>query len=165
MKAPVVRAVPSIYCSTLVPFRPLTAALSSTTSSAISIFRHKAKSVSTSSKPRLVSPSNFSMPPSHQHEDGKSNILVFGGGNFGSCLADHLGDSSHSVYMWSRSKDLVEHFNEFHRNPQFLRDHTFSDNVKAVGPEFPPESLIKDMDVLLFAIPTEGVRYALLYIY
>jgi hypothetical protein len=37
-------------------------------------------------------------------------ILVFGSGNFGSCLADHLGDSEHEVSMWSREKSFVEYF-------------------------------------------------------
>ena len=88
----------------------------------------------------------------------KSKILVFGAGNFGSCLADHLGDSSHSVYMWSRTESLVKHFNEYHRNPEALQDHEFSDSITAVGPEFPSAEMIQNMDVLLFAIPTEGVR-------
>ena len=159
MKPPAVRAVP-IYCSSVKPLRPLTAIVSATTSTLSTALRHKttASFSSTAPKARRVSPSNFTMPPSQQHDDHKSKILVFGGGNFGSCLADHLGDSSHSVYMWSRSAELVEHFNKHHQNPHFLRDHTFPDNVIAVGPEFPSRDLVKQMDVLLFAIPTEGVR-------
>lgn len=88
----------------------------------------------------------------------KSTVLVFGAGNFGSCLADHLGDSSHKVYMWSRSEELVKHFNQYHRNVEVLKDHAFAESITAVGPEFPSSELIQNMDVLLFAIPTEGVR-------
>ena len=94
----------------------------------------------------------------HQHHGQKSKVLVFGAGNFGSCLADHLGDSSHTVYMWSRSENLVKHFNQYRRNPEVLQDHLFAQSITAVGPEFPSAELIQDMDVLLFAIPTEGVR-------
>lgn len=159
MKPPAVRAVP-IYCSSLHSLRPLTTGFATTSS--LSTLRHKANFTSTGSKARLVSPSNFAMPPSQQHDDNKCKILVFGSGNFGSCLADHLGDSSHSVYMWSRSAELVQYFNQHHRHPQFLRDHVFPETITAVGPEFPTESLIKGMDVLLFAIPTEGVRYNVL---
>lgn len=97
--------------------------------------------------------------PVEDHE--KSKVLVFGAGNFGSCLADHLGDSLHTVYMWSRSEQLVQHFNEHHRNLEYLKDHTFPDSVKAIGPEFLSEDVIRNVDVLLFAIPTEGVRAAL----
>lgn len=91
-------------------------------------------------------------------ESDKSKVLVFGAGNFGSCLADHLGDSSHDVLMWSRSENLVKHFNAHHRNPEFLKDHVFPDCVQAVGPEFPSAEMIQNADVLLFAIPTQGVR-------
>ena len=95
---------------------------------------------------------------SHNQCDKKSKVLVFGAGNFGSCLADHLGDSSHTVYMWSRSEKLVSHFNQYHRNPEALQDHEFAESITAVGPEFPSADLVRGMDVLLFAIPTEGVR-------
>ncbi|KAL7285097.1 hypothetical protein ACG7TL_000189 [Trametes sanguinea] len=94
----------------------------------------------------------------HQQCDKKSKVLVFGAGNFGSCLADHLGDSSHIVFMWSRSENLVKHFNQHHRNPEVLQDHQFAESITAVGPEFPSPELVQQMDVLLFAIPTEGVR-------
>ena len=106
---------------------------------------------------RLIYPTGFKMLP-HQQNGHKSKVLVFGAGNFGSCLADHLGDSSHTVYMWSRSENLVKHFNQFHRNPEALQDHLFAESITAVGPEFPSAKLVQNMDVLLFAIPTEGVR-------
>jgi len=99
------------------------------------------------------------MPP--QNPSNHSNILVLGAGSFGSCLADHLGDSDHHVFMWSRSQNIVDHFNKHRRNPEFLQDHEFSDHITAVGPQFPDEDLLKKMDVLLFAIPTEGVRATL----
>ncbi|TFK56570.1 NAD-dependent glycerol-3-phosphate dehydrogenase [Heliocybe sulcata] len=99
--------------------------------------------------------------PSSSVSHPKCNILVLGAGNFGSCLADHLGDSDHNVCMWSRSAELVKTFNETHQNPECLQDHVFPDNIKAIGPELPSADVIKGMDVLLFAIPTEGVRETL----
>ena len=85
-------------------------------------------------------------------------ILVLGAGSFGSCLADHLGDSEHHVYLWSRSKEFCDHFNQHYRSIHQLRDHQFSTHITAVGPEFPDRALIDKIDILLFAIPTEGVR-------
>lgn len=108
---------------------------------------------------RVVKPSNFVMPEPTNGAVCKARVLVFGAGNFGSCLADHLGDSAHEVFMWSRSAKVVEHFNAHHRNPDFLKDHVFPESIKAVGPDFPSAELIRSMDVLLFAIPTQGVRY------
>ncbi|KAF9244512.1 6-phosphogluconate dehydrogenase [Melanogaster broomeanus] len=91
----------------------------------------------------------------------KSKVLVLGAGNFGSCLADHLGDSNHEVYIWSRHTSFVDHFNLHHRNPDYLKDHVFSSNIRAVGPDIPNEEMIQQMDVVLFAIPTQGVRETL----
>lgn len=91
----------------------------------------------------------------------KSKILVLGAGNFGSCLADHLGDCDHEVYIWSRHASFVEHFNVHHRNPTYLKNHVFSSNIRAVGPEIPDKEKIQQMDVVLFAIPTQGLRYYL----
>ncbi|EIM92296.1 glycerol-3-phosphate dehydrogenase [Stereum hirsutum FP-91666 SS1] len=91
----------------------------------------------------------------------KSKVLVLGAGNFGSCLADHLGDSSHDVYMWSREEDLIDYFNQHHKNLRYLTDHDFSLSVQAIGPELPSAEFIKTVDVILFAIPTEGVRSTL----
>ncbi|KAG5647544.1 hypothetical protein DXG03_008897 [Asterophora parasitica] len=89
------------------------------------------------------------------HPTTRSRVLVFGAGNFGSCLASHLGDSQHDVYMWAREESTVKYFNEHHRNPLYLRDHQFPSNITAVGPELPGKELINTMDVLLFAIPTQ----------
>lgn len=90
----------------------------------------------------------------------KSRVLVLGAGNFGSCLADHLGDCDHEVFLWSRKAGFAEYFNLHHRNPDYLKDHAFSTNIRGVGPEIPSKDMIQQMDVVLFSIPTQGLRYA-----
>ncbi|KIM88587.1 hypothetical protein PILCRDRAFT_95323 [Piloderma croceum F 1598] len=94
--------------------------------------------------------------PTHIHK-----VLIFGAGNFASCLADHLGDSEHEVYLWSRKLSFVQHFNLHHRNPDYLKEHSFSHNIQAVGPDLPDKEFIRGMEVLLFAIPTQAVRETL----
>lgn len=91
---------------------------------------------------------------------GPSKVLIFGAGNFGSCLASHLGDSQHDVYMWAREENIVSHFNKHKRNPVYLKDHEFPQSITAVGPALPSKEFIEGMDVLLFAIPTQFLRYA-----
>ncbi|KAJ7170114.1 glycerol-3-phosphate dehydrogenase [Mycena filopes] len=103
-------------------------------------------------------PFRFTMPASKPQPAANSKVLILGAGNFGSCLADHLGDSDHSVFLWSRDKIVVEHFNTQHRNPRYLPEHDFSKNIKAVGPDLPDGDFINEMDVLLFAIPTQFLR-------
>jgi len=87
-----------------------------------------------------------------------SKILVFGAGNFGSCLADHLADSEHSVFLWSREEEVVKSLNEKHRNPKYLKDHVFPEGITAIGPEFPNKEVVDNVDAILFAIPTQGLR-------
>ncbi|KDR85401.1 hypothetical protein GALMADRAFT_234257 [Galerina marginata CBS 339.88] len=90
-----------------------------------------------------------------------SKVLVFGAGNFGSCLASHLGDSQHDVYMWAREENIVKHFNLHQRNLVYLTDHVFPPSVTAVGPQIPDADFINNVDVLLFAIPTQFLRATL----
>ena len=87
-----------------------------------------------------------------------SRVLVLGAGNFGSCLADHLADSTHRVYLWARSKQLVDTFNKERRNDKYLTDHVFPEGIEAIGPELPGAELLKEVDVVLFAVPTQGLR-------
>jgi hypothetical protein len=108
---------------------------------------------------RHVQPLKFAMYPHHTTPTHISKVLIFGAGNFASCLADHLGDSEHQVYLWSRKLSFVKHFNLYHRNPDYLKEHLFSNNIQAVGPDMPNKEFIRGMEVLLFAIPTQAVRY------
>ena len=107
--------------------------------------------------PAISMPSNSPSP--------KCKVLVLGAGNFGSCLADHLGDSDHEVFMWSRERSVVDYFNEHHKNPQYLKGHCFPPTIRAVGPDLPGADFINRMDVLLFAIPTQGLRYFFPHVY
>ncbi|KIY63024.1 glycerol-3-phosphate dehydrogenase [Cylindrobasidium torrendii FP15055 ss-10] len=101
------------------------------------------------------------MPSSKPQPENNSKVLVLGAGNFGSCLADHLGDSDHDVYLYAREAHIVETFNKDHHNPDYLKDHLFSENIHAIGPDFPSKELVNEMDVLLFAIPTQFLRATL----
>ncbi|KAF8078822.1 glycerol-3-phosphate dehydrogenase [Lyophyllum atratum] len=108
--------------------------------------------------PNFISSSKRFMSSPRNSPFQSSRVLVFGSGNFGSCLASHLGDSQHDVYMWARDESIVTYFNEHHRNPTYLREHQFPANITAVGPELPSKDLMDTMDVLLFAIPTQFLR-------
>ncbi|KAJ7193373.1 glycerol-3-phosphate dehydrogenase [Mycena pura] len=106
----------------------------------------------------LPLPFRFTMPTSKAQPDANSKVLILGAGNFGSCLAEHLGDSDHRVFLWSREEPLVKHFNLHHKNLKYLLEHDFSKNITAVGPELPDGEFVNEMDVLLFAIPTQFLR-------
>ena len=121
-------------------------------------------SISRRPRPRAALSSDrvatFDMSHSPASTPPKTRVCVLGAGNFGSCLADHLGDSEHEVLLWSRDAEQVKHFNLYHRNKDYLQDHEFPDIITAIGPELPSRETIASLDVLLFAIPTEGLRLA-----
>ncbi|KAF7311084.1 Glycerol-3-phosphate dehydrogenase [NAD(+)] [Mycena chlorophos] len=100
----------------------------------------------------------FKMATSKAQPESNSRVLILGAGNFGSCLAEHLGDSDHRVFLWAREQSVVEHFNATRKHLKYLPSHTFSSNVSAVGPALPDAAFINSMDVLLFAIPTQFLR-------
>jgi glycerol-3-phosphate dehydrogenase len=112
---------------------------------------------------RQLRSSAFKMVHSKPQPLQNSKVLIFGAGNFGSCLASHLGDSQHDVFMWAREQSLVNYFNEHHRNLFYLKDHIFPSNITAVGPELPNKEFLNQMDVLLFAIPTQFLRRVFLF--
>ncbi|KAF7307132.1 Glycerol-3-phosphate dehydrogenase [NAD(+)] [Mycena indigotica] len=100
----------------------------------------------------------YQMATSKVQPESNSKVLILGAGNFGSCLAEHLGDSDHRVFLWAREEDVVKHFNSTQKHSKYLPDHTFSKNIVAVGPELPDGTFINEMDVVLFAIPTQFLR-------
>ncbi|KAG8716723.1 translational elongation factor EF-1 alpha [Ceratobasidium sp. 394] len=89
-----------------------------------------------------------------------SRVLVLGAGNFGSCLADHLADSTHQVYLWARSRQLIDTFNKERRNEKYLTDHMFPEGIEAIGPDLPSAGFLGEVDVVLFAVPTQALRAA-----
>ncbi|KAJ7070807.1 glycerol-3-phosphate dehydrogenase [Mycena amicta] len=97
----------------------------------------------------------YKMATSKAQPESNSKVLILGAGHFGCCLAEHLGDSDHRVSLWAREEAVVKHFNSTHKHPKYLPEHTFHKNVVAVGPQLPD---INDMDVVLFAIPTQFLR-------
>ncbi|KAG9093660.1 hypothetical protein FS749_013996 [Ceratobasidium sp. UAMH 11750] len=90
-----------------------------------------------------------------------SRVLVLGAGNFGSCLADHLADSTHQVYLWARSRQLIDTFNKERRNEKYLTDHMFPEGIEAIGPDLPSAGFLGEVDVVLFAVPTQALRRVL----
>jgi glycerol-3-phosphate dehydrogenase (NAD(P)+) len=92
----------------------------------------------------------------HEHAHSKESILVFGGGNFGTCLADHLAYLDHRVVLYLRDIHSAQSINEKHRNPKYLSSFQLCDSLKATS-ELNKE-LVQSFSVLLFAIPTQNLR-------
>lgn len=96
-----------------------------------------------------------------QSSSDVKKVLVLGSGNFGSCLADHLADMNHQVFIYSRSQETVDSLNNYHKNPKYLTDHIFPKSLTALGPALPNSTFVQSCDVLVFAIPTQSMRSVL----
>ncbi|MDE3268650.1 MAG: NAD(P)-dependent glycerol-3-phosphate dehydrogenase [Pseudomonadota bacterium] len=87
-----------------------------------------------------------------------ATILILGAGNFGTCLACHLGNLGHAVLIWTRSQATVAAINEEHRNDRYLTDIQLPTNVRATSDI---SDALAASDILLLAVPTQALRSVL----
>ena len=89
----------------------------------------------------------------------QESILVLGSGNFGTCLAQHLGLKGHKVTMWARSKEVAEGINKNHINPKYLNSIKLDQHITAVCDL---EKLnISKFSTIVLAVPTQFLRATL----
>ena len=51
-----------------------------------------------------------------------ATIFVLGAGNFGTCLAGHLGKIGHEVIVWHRSAEVLQSIAVSRRNNRYLSE-------------------------------------------
>lgn len=91
-------------------------------------------------------------------QQGLENIFILGGGNFGTCLANHLA-KRYNVTIWTRSKQVAIHINKHLKNPKYLTSFQLSPRIKAVW-ELDFDAL-NDSAAMVLAIPTQSLRAVL----
>ncbi|MDD9950962.1 MAG: NAD(P)-dependent glycerol-3-phosphate dehydrogenase [Zetaproteobacteria bacterium] len=86
-------------------------------------------------------------------------VAVIGGGNFGSCLALHLGRCGHQVTLWDRDPQLTATLNQTRHHPQVLGSFEFPSNIQATSDvdQLPFDSLHS----LVISVPTQFIRVTL----
>ena len=82
-------------------------------------------------------------------------IAVLGAGSWGSTLANMLVENGHSVMLWARNQKQVDRLNTEHRNPEYMKDLVYSDQLVATTDM---RAAVKDAAVILIVIPTKGLR-------
>jgi glycerol-3-phosphate dehydrogenase (NAD(P)+) len=88
-----------------------------------------------------------------------SAALVLGAGNYGTCLAQHLADKGHPVYLWTRSAETVEAINTKRKNPKYLSHITLSSRIRAINNIEEHQSI--DFGSVIIAVPTQSMRQVL----
>jgi len=82
-------------------------------------------------------------------------IAVLGAGSWGTALALLLGANGHSVRIWARSSSLIASLQERRENREYLPDFPLP---ASVVPMFDLCEAMRDVDAVLFAVPSSGMR-------
>ncbi|KAI9024697.1 6-phosphogluconate dehydrogenase [Hyaloraphidium curvatum] len=99
------------------------------------------------------------LSPEDASKRTKETVLVFGAGNFGTCLADHLAHVGNSVTVFDKDLSVIEGIQKTGRNTKFFPDFQLDEKLKATA-ELTPE-LIASSTVILYTIPTQQMRRVL----
>ena len=89
------------------------------------------------------------------------NVLVIGGGSWGTCLSKLLLENGHNVYLWEHNEKVREVIRNTKENPQFLPNIKLPDNLNVVddyGEVLENPEKYGKIDILLLATPTQFLR-------
>jgi glycerol-3-phosphate dehydrogenase (NAD(P)+) len=87
------------------------------------------------------------------------SVIVVGGGNFGTSLAQHVASKDYAVTLIERNQAIVESVNSQHRNAQYLSDVVLSPSIKAKDKLSKAD--IEQAEAIILAVPTQYLRDAL----
>lgn len=84
-----------------------------------------------------------------------NKVAVLGAGSWGSILANLLVGNGDDVRLWSRDPEQVATLNEWHINPQYMKDFKYSKELKATNDM---KEAVDGANYVLIVIPTKGLR-------
>ena len=91
--------------------------------------------------------------------DDNSKIAVIGGGSWATAIVKILHTNMDNVHWWVRKQANLEHIQQFHRNPNYLRYLKLNTANLSLSTDL--KQIIKDSDVLIFAIPSAFLKETL----
>ncbi len=84
----------------------------------------------------------------------KTNIIVAGGGTFGTAMAERLAWNDHNnVIIHSIEEEVVESINKFHKNEKYFPTRYLNQNLEAST----DYSVFHDADVVFLVIPSKVI--------
>jgi len=83
------------------------------------------------------------------------NILVVGGGSWGTAFADYLARLGKNVKLWVMEKDVIRSIQTEHENTVFLPGIRLADDLQAVADL---EGEAATADILIMAVPSKFIR-------
>ena len=89
-----------------------------------------------------------------------TNVSIFGGGSWGTSLANLIAHNSRQVKIWAKETSVCDSINKLKENKLFLPGHKLSDNLEAVY-DIKNKDFLKS-NIYIFTIPTQYIRPILL---
>ena len=89
------------------------------------------------------------------------NILVIGGGSWGTCLSKLLVENGHKVYLWEHNEEVRKVIRDTKENPKFLPNIKLPDILNVVddyADVLENSEKYGKIDILLLATPTQFLR-------
>lgn len=83
------------------------------------------------------------------------DVLIVGGGSFGTALASLLGETGRTLEMWVRREDLAEEINTRHTNTLYADGYKLPASVRATTRM---GEAVKRAPVVLMAVPSRSFR-------
>ena len=87
-----------------------------------------------------------------------SRVTVLGAGSWGTALALHAARRGAATTLWTRTPEHGEAMRAERRNPRYLTDFPFPDNLT---PTSDLEAAVRGAELLICAIPSHGMRQAI----
>lgn len=84
-----------------------------------------------------------------------TDVLVVGGGTFGTALASLLAENQRRVELWVRRAEQAEEINTQHTNRRYLKEHPICEAVTAVT-ELGPA--VRRAGIVLMVVPSRAAR-------
>lgn len=85
----------------------------------------------------------------------KNVISIFGGGSFGTVLADIAAHNGHIVYLWMRDEEVVNTIKETHENTHYLPGYKLH---RAIQPTTDLEQAAQSASMLFLSVPSKSFR-------
>ena len=89
-----------------------------------------------------------------------TNVSIFGGGSWGTSLANLIAHNSRQVKIWAKETSVCDSINKLKENKLFLPGHKLSDNLEAVY-DIKNKDFLKS-NIYIFTIQTQYIRPILL---
>lgn len=82
------------------------------------------------------------------------NIVVLGGGSWGTALANLLANKGYKVVTWLRNKEQSDYINKYKENKKYLPGVKLSGNLEMTT----DLDIVKEAQIIISAIPTQNCR-------